>query len=280
VRDDAAKLMNIDDALERRIQALVELARELPLADQIDVSEVLAAERLGPPWNLLTPISEELLRLVGDPLRFAHDVVYPDGDLRWRLFHLGVYGEVLAEFADSGWHLEATAPLAGSSSRPAHIATRGDFEDRVHLWFEATGAWRYYGGPDVSLIYVSATQSSRSSRQSLSPDCLIVRVRPEGEVTSAAALECKYSSDPGYTVRDGYLQSLGYGFELMRLLKQDVQVFTVGPSSLVDGLSSSTVISAEPDGPSLAIGLCDPTSLRPALYRELSTSGVEVLQDA
>jgi hypothetical protein len=278
VRDDAKRLVAIDATLEPYLYTLEQVAAELPDFDEADVDEVdegevLAAERVGAPWNLLTPISEELLRLEGDPLRYAHDVVYPDGDLRWRLFHLAVYGEMLAAFADTGWRVRAVAPLTGRSSVPSHVVTRDDVTDRVDLWFEASGAWRHYGGPDTSLVYVAATDSSRTNRRALSPDCLAVRVRGDGTVDSATALECKYSADPGYTVRDGYLQSLGYGFELLQLLARDVSVFTVGPYSVVAGSSSSIIIPADQGAPSLTVGLCDPASLEVALERELQVVG-------
>jgi hypothetical protein len=257
----------IDPAPETRepISALLFLRTMLPDVDEVDDSEVRAAERAGHPWNRLTPLTLDLLRLESDPLRYSEEVIYPDDDLRWRLFHLAVYGDMVMAFIDRGWAVRATTPLVGSSRLPTHVARRGDLQ--VDLWFEGTGVWMHYGAPEHGLTYQQACAAARSARQPLSPDCVAVRHLNE-EVLSATAIETKWSVDPAYVVRGGYLQSLGYGVELVRLLARPTSVFTIGPSPVVKGISSAVALSPSSATEELVIGLADPWSIGEALLRE------------
>lgn len=243
-----------------RMAALELAAGHLPHVDAIDRSEVAAASRSGPPWNLLTPLTERLLELHDDPVRFAHDVVLPDDELRWRLFHLAVFGEVLSAFSRAGHLIVSHSPLSGSSRRPSHVASNGPL-GRIDLWFEASNAWKYYGGPG-ELAYHKATSSARYSPGELSPDCLSVWVDPHGAPVLAVALECKYSpSNPDYVVRAGYVQALGYAVELRRTLRCPVAVFVVGPRQVVGGVSEFEVLPADGVLGAARVGLADPDSM-------------------
>jgi hypothetical protein len=241
------------------------VASAIPEVADIDFSEVAAASRAGRPWNSLTPITELLLELGSDPLRYAEEVVYPDEELRWRLFHLAVYGEMVSAFVLAGWHVLSTGPLLGSARAPTHVAHRD--ASLVDLWFEASGAWRHYAN-GLPLGYWLATAAARTGRGALTPDCLAVRREGE-DVVSAIALETKYSlTDPSYVIRDGYLQSLGYAVELGRALQCPTRVITVAPTSMVEGMSVAQLLNATDQNPEIAIGLCDPWSVTAAVDRE------------
>jgi len=263
LRSDARHLLDRGTVHEEVFGALEALKALLPAEGRVvELEDIRAVERIGPPWNLLTPLSHELLRLQEDPLLYAHEVVLPDDELRWRLFHLACYGEILALLGDAGLTVASAAPLAGGARRPTHSARIGK-TGRIDLWFEASGCWDYYGSSGAISTYQSATKSALSGRQNLSPDCLVVRFdEGTGEPESVVGLECKYSENSNYVVRDGYLQSLGYSIELARLfpVSARVGVWTVGPGSLVTGESHAGVPTTSTSTPP-TVGLCEPSAL-------------------
>jgi hypothetical protein len=201
-------------------------------APEPSFEDALTVGRAGSPWNMLGAITDELLRLRRDPLLFAFEILLPDEELRARLFHLAAFGEALVALRDLGGVLVSKDLLRGASAGPAYVADVGGGRT-VDCWFEASGCWRYYGGRRYTPTYERATEGVVGYRGDLSPDCLFIL--REGTVPSAAlVLECKFSRDPTYVARDGFLQTSAYSAELATLLGTDILGLVVGPASVVD----------------------------------------------
>jgi hypothetical protein len=163
-------------------------------------SELRTVRREGWPWTALAAVSEELLRQSDLGVEeLARELLAPDPELEWRLFHLAVFGEILLGLADAGATLVSLRPL-GIGSGPVHIvALDGESWD---LWFEAGGLASHYGGTSA---YAAVTRGLRRRPRALQPDIALVR----GRDRRARVWECKFSVDDGY-LRMGVLQSMAY----------------------------------------------------------------------
>ncbi|MFL6238997.1 MAG: hypothetical protein ACJ735_05830 [Actinomycetes bacterium] len=201
--------------------------------------ELAALDSAGPPWNQLATVARELVRLESDMYQFALEVIWPDESMRGRLFQLAVYGEVLAALRDGQYVLQSRLPLTGSSSAPNHVAASWRGDD-IHVWFEASGSWDYYGsGPTA---YKTAT-AGIGGQAVPSPDCLVARVGDGGHVKAALIIECKESLNATYVARDGYLQALAYGTEFTTRTQTPTRAYTVGLDALVRFRSETDVFS-------------------------------------
>ena len=113
----------------------------------------------------------------------AFELIEPDPDLEWRLFHLSVLGQVLAT-RQLGGRVRWSAPLsAAESSGPQFNITIG--QDRWDLWFEASVAPRYYRATSP---YKMTTAGVRSAQRSIGADVMLCLPGKR-----ALMLECKWS---------------------------------------------------------------------------------------
>lgn len=192
----------------------------------------------GWPWRAVARLADRLIALDRAGLReLAAVMVAPDADLRARLFHLGILGEVLLAFRDAGLTVVSRRPLtAAVGGGPAYTAEGP--EETWDIWYEAAGAWSYY---DVTSSYREVTAEVPGRDGTLGPDVLVVDARRD----RAFLVECKYSYNPDYAVRDGYLQTLAYAAEVRSRLAQQVTALLTAPDPVVGtGGAVSTVAGA------------------------------------
>ena len=246
IRADAVSLAAaIDRPVAAQLNALHEVA-ELPLMQQgplltPDLATIEAAARAGAPWNTLAPLADALLRLSTSAGAFATEVVRPDESLAWRLFHLGVFGELLAEYRQQGWGLVSLAPLSGGASRPSYRASK---DGAIHdLWFEASGIWRYYRRFELnaSLPYRQAVSAAASSAGALTPDVVVVAQAAHDPRVAGDCLiiECKSSIDAASAARDGYQQVIAYALEARATFAPAVEAYVVGAEGAFTGVTST-----------------------------------------
>lgn len=180
------------------------LLDEPPLESALGVrptrAELRAVRREGWPWTALTLAATELLRQ-GDlgAAAVATELLFPDPEIEWRMFHLAVFGEVLLGLKDCGAGVRSLRPL-GIGSGPVHEVRK---DDRLwDLWFEAAGLPAHYGGRSP---YAAVARQLHRRPRSLQPDIALVR----RDDRRARVWECKYSMDDAY-LRVGIMQSLAY----------------------------------------------------------------------
>lgn len=228
--------------VEKQVAALTALIDHPLIAEaparRPSVQEIRAVRGLGRPWVALVPIAEYYSRL-NDVSSLASELIVPDAELAWRLFHLGCLGEVLVQLRDEGCDLTAAAPLYGGSSNPAYISLVPD-GSRVDVWFEASGCWKYYA-PDLDDPYRRAAASA-SRAAALSPDILLVRSFPNGS-SRGLVLECKSGADAAAAARDGYLQVVAYAAQLRAMTGMPVEAWVLGRDDLF-GLPTAGVLEA------------------------------------
>ena len=210
--------------------------------------DLRAVARAGRPWGNVARIAESLLVLEETPERMAYELLMPDDEIRWRLFHLGVLGVLLQALRGRGCSIVSLRPISARSAGPAFRITENT--GKVwSLWFEAAGIWSVSG---TRAPYAEATRGLALKDRSLGADLLLLS--GEGE---ALVLECKYSRNPEFVARAGYYQAVGYAAELASRLCSTVMAMVVGPDGVV-GSSSSTRVEtrSEPecDGGSEAYG--------------------------
>lgn len=217
-------------------------------------ADVLAVARAGYPWNVLAPVTGTYLRYERHLEDLASDLIYPLDSLRWRLFHIGVLGEVLGAMRDAGAHLRWRAPLSattgGRAQYTAVLPQAGD-ASALEVWFEAAGVWSRYG---TKYPYREALRALSLRPGSIGPDILVLDL----EHRRALVLECKYG-DAKYVGRNGYLQAVAYANELRVELADAIWSYIVGPEGVVNG-SSHTMLH-EPHS-AQRLGVTSPSGLR------------------
>jgi hypothetical protein len=213
--------------VETPVLAVVEVAStdlagvEAVRPDRLDLRALASS---GRPWSALATIAESLMRAETDLEFLAFELIEPDPDLEWRLFHLSVLGEVIATVRQLGGRVRWSAPLsAAESSGPQFHVTIG--QDRWDLWFEASAAARYYG---VTSPYKAATAGVRSTQRSIGADVMLCLPGKR-----ALMLECKWSAFGGYVGRDGYHQASSYLVEARSGVVIDAWSYIVGPAEVV-----------------------------------------------
>jgi hypothetical protein len=215
------------DPIRRQVAVAFSLLETEPVASANPVfptvGDISAMRAEGHPWSRVAPTAD-LLRHLNEQSLFelAQRLIRPS-EMAWRLFHLGVFGEVLWTLQRLGWSLRSIRPLSATTNGPAYEAvdSRGRKWD---LWFEAAGVWRYYGR---SAPYRIATQGVARSLRPLGTDVLLLSPFDE-----AVVIECKYSDDPNYIGRSAYLQALAYATETRTHLAHSVTTLVVVPDSV------------------------------------------------
>lgn len=186
-------------------------------------ADLRGVRSMGPPWTYLADVAKRLLALEADLERLAWEVIAPDPELAWRLFHLAVLGEVLHSLRTSGARVVSLGPLGASARGPdfAVVDSEGEGWD---LWFEAAGAWRHYGCAEP---YREVSRGVEGAGAALG--CDIMLVQPDRR---ALLIECKYSANGSVVARGGYLQALAYATEANELCPA-VTAAVVGPATVV-----------------------------------------------
>lgn len=263
VLDVASDARSVDETLvattTNQLAAAASIMERLPLSDaprqQPDRASLAAARRAGRPWSTVALLATTLGRH-DDLSVLAETLLEPDRELRWRLFHLGVLGEVLLGIRELGHHILSASPIAGTVRGPQYRVTMDD-GSQVEVWFEAAGIWR--DRREVS-PYVRATTGLRGpGNRPLGPDLLLIHG------SKALVLECKYSADPTY-VATGYEQVLAYATEL-GLLAGEVEALVVGPTEVVRDAGSVSL-------PSTSVAIVPAESIRPRVANWLQPSAI------
>lgn len=218
--------------------------------DAVDIP-VIAAE--GRPWAQMSAVTEELLALQEATIfDLARRLIAPTEE-RWRLFHLGVFGEVLRALRERGNRYRSLRPLSATSSGPA-FEVIDDAGQSWDLWFEAAGAWKYYGVCDP---YADAVAGVPGAGSALGCDIALMRF-PE----RALLVDAKYSANAAVVGRDGYRAALAYAAEARSGLAEEIVSVAVGPAEVVQcqGWTQTDVGQ---------IGVIAPEDVRHALTRLL-----------
>jgi hypothetical protein len=176
-------------------------------------------------------VAADLTRAETDLGFLAYELIEPDPNLRWRLFHLSVLGATLIALRANGARIQWSAPLAVSEVKgPQFQATMPD-TTKWDVWFEAGGAMSYYS---VESPYRGATSSVVGNTQGTGADIMLVRPSER-----ALILECKWSAHAPYVGRDGFHQAASYALQARAQLVKSAWSYVIGPSEVVTETSYS-----------------------------------------
>jgi hypothetical protein len=218
-------------------------------------SDLAGLTRGGAPWNVVAPVGAEYLRFASSLTALASELLRPsDDEFGWRLFHLGVFGQVLVALKALGAKLVSRAPLSGGTAGPAYEVLLPNTET-WHLWFEAAGVWSFYG---TKSPYVEAAAGTIGSVRALGADVLLIHPHHR-----ALLLECKYSSSATTVGRDGYHQASSYALEVRSRLAHEVLAYAVGPTGVV---TSNTVTEAFVGFSNIIVGVMPPEAIASVLH--------------
>jgi hypothetical protein len=226
----AAPVDSTEVIARERLTVALGLLDEEPLAHTEPVAptstDIAALRSEGTPWRSVAPVAAKLreLGLEATLRELADRIVWPSAELAWRLFHLAILGELLHALRTSGASVVSLRPLGASLAGPAFLVTDADDRD-WDLWFEAAGAWSYYGRADP---YASAVAGVPGAGTAIGTDLMLIR--PD---ECALLIECKYSSNPAVVARGGYEQALAYAAEAHELTAGAVTAAVVGPAGVV-----------------------------------------------
>jgi len=226
-RDALAVEPSVDLAARRQLDVALRLLDEEPLSSAVphrpDRHDLTAVRREGRPWAAVATVAQDLRELDASLALWAKRMVAPDPELRWRLFHLGVFGVLLRRLRESGAVCISRRPLSAAAPAPAYDVRCTD-GTRWDLWFEAGGLWSYY---DRWSPYMAATTNLPGANQPLEGD--IVLVDPD---RGALIIECKFSASPGTVGRGGVPQLMAYMVESRTSVAPTVHGYVVAPSGV------------------------------------------------
>ena len=193
-------------------------------------ADLAALRSSGRPWASVAAVAALLRRLDHDPSTLADELLEPDPELADRLFHVAVLGLILLELRGNGCQLAPTA-LPGSADAKPIFAVTTPAGVTWDLWFEAAGAWRFYGLVEP---FPAAVVGIEGTGGALGADIALVR---PGE---AVLCECKFSANPRYVGRSGYEQLLAYMAEARTGMVDNCVGILVGPDEIVIRSASTT----------------------------------------
>lgn len=213
-------------------------------------ADLMAVSSEGFPWNVLSPVTAELLEVQSDGiLDLVDTLIVPDDELHGRLFHLGVLGELLVSLRAVGAEVVPLRPISASASPGPAYRVQGPDGTQWELWFEAAGIWR---NRKVKSPYGHLSSAVPGAGNALGADILLAL----GD-DRAALIECKYSAHPARVARNGFHQAAAYALEAAELFESVVSV-VVGPSGIVIEPSFVTTSTAE-------LGICQPEDMNALL---------------
>ena len=212
-----ARLDVVDDALA-------------PWSDDIDATrpnrlDLLSLKTSGYPWASVGAAAELAVRAERDSEFIAFELITPDPDIGWRLFHLASYGMVIRALRNHRFVVTWRRPLSGT--RPgAQIEAIGPSGTRYDLWFEAGALRGAYGLPRAA--YYDAVRGIAGVGGAIGVDIMLI---DKGH--RALLFECKWSTNSQYVGRYGFHQSSSYALDALSGLANEVWSFVVGPSDIV-----------------------------------------------
>lgn len=220
-----------------RLQALASMADHPAVVGleprQLAGDDLKALNASGHPWRELERAATAIIHIEDMGLdQLALELLAPDDDMRGKLFHLGVCGEVLFGLQQLGCVVESTRPIGDSrsTSKPAFRTTHAGAS--WELWFESGGLWSKLS--DIQ-PYKAATQALLGQPNALSADLVLV----DRTGRRALILECKDSDDATYVGRGGYHQASTYLVEAHGRLSDETVSLTVGHGGVVSGISTT-----------------------------------------
>lgn len=204
--------------------------------------DLKALSASGPPWTDVRPVAEILLRSETDLVWFATQMLIPDEELRWRLFHLAVTGSVLNSLQRKGFSVSWNAPIGadGASLRPTFTALSPDAR-KLDIWFESQSASREYF-PGKLTPYQKATRAIQKRESSIGADIAIYDL----ETRTALLVECKFGGG-SYVARAGFHQASGYLLDHSPIWKT-IWSFVVGPSEVIEKLNDIEISGSKKVG--------------------------------
>jgi hypothetical protein len=215
------------ELLQERIApaAAVLSTRSTATALRPDRLDLLALGSSGYPWRSVAGVADVLVRSQVDPEFVAYELIAPDPEVTWRLFHLATYGMVIRALRNHRFVVTWRRPLAGSRPGP-QVEALSPSGARFDLWFEAAAARTWYDLPPST--YRDAVASIDGAGGSIGVDVMLVE-HPD----RALLLECKWGTEPSYVGRYGYHQSASYALDALNGVAAAVWSFVVGPHDVV-----------------------------------------------
>lgn len=219
-------------AAAKEALALAETPESSPRPDRHDLDALVTS---GKPWSSVEAVTSQIVRSETDLMWFAEQMLSPDEEFRWRLFHLAVLGHVLGALRERQARVSWRAPLGAGSSGP-HFVTRLPDRTEIEVWFEAAGATKYYGGPTAPAMYSETVKPVKGAERSIGADIgLFIPSRRQ-----ALLFEVKFSSDGPYIARNGFHQAAAYMLDAVGYWER-VWVYILGPEERVAGTSRAAV---------------------------------------
>lgn len=225
IRADAVAVApKVDDAVAPQLDLAESLLTIPPVLDASAVrpssTDIRAVSRQGWPWTAVADVADRLRGIESSVHEYARRLLMPSDELRPKLFHLAVLGQLLNALRARGAHVVSLRPLARTTSGPAYrVLVAGQQWD---LWFEAGAVWSHYSR---SSPYLEATSVLHGQARPLSPDILLLRLD-----TAAAIIECKYSANPDYVGGRGVTQVMAYAVESLTALAPQVASRVIAPT--------------------------------------------------
>ena len=229
----------ISPALASRLRPCIATLHQVtvPISSQAvprtpDRIDLLALARSGFPWRNIAAIADTLSRAETDLEFLAFELLEADLEVVPRLFHLSVFGSLIATLRSMGCRITWNFPL-GMAGRGPHIHILTPTAMVWDLWFEAGKSRSHY---DLSQsMYHSAVSGISGVGYPLRADVLLV-----DHPNRAMIFECKWSDNPSYVARDGYHQAASYALDTMNGLAGEVWSFIVGPHEVIPAISIAT----------------------------------------
>lgn len=226
-------LSEIEPALDepllaaREALALTQMPDTLPRPDRHDLDALLTS---GRPWSYVEAVTSKIVRSETDLLWFAEQMLSPDPDLRWRLFHLAALGHLLLALRKHQARISWRAPMGAGSPGPHFVARLPDGTN-VDVWFETAGANKHYGGASAGL-YSQTVKPVHGAERGIGADLgLYIPSRKH-----ALLFEVKFSWYGPYISRNGFHQAAAYVLDIGDRWER-VWSYILGPEERVSGTS-------------------------------------------
>jgi hypothetical protein len=197
-------------------------SRELPRPGRLDL---LSLRTSGHPWTSVGAAAEMLAKTEQDPEFVAFEMLAPDPDTQWRLFHLAAFGMVIRSLRSHRFQVTWRRPLSGTRPGP-QVEAVDPSGSSYDLWFEAGAARSAYGLPKGA--YTEAVRAIQGVGSPIGVDVMLL-----DKGSRALLFECKWSTDSQYVGRDGFHQSASYALDALDGLAAEVWSFVVGPHDVV-----------------------------------------------
>jgi hypothetical protein len=202
-----------------------------------DRLDLLSLASSGYPWTSVAAAADLVVKADHDPEFIAFELIEPDPDIGWRLFHLATYGMVIRALRNHRFYMSWRRPISGSRTG-AQIEAIGPSGTSFDLWFEAASARNTYGLPRSA--YYDAVESIPGAGGPIGVDVMLIE---RGK--RALLLECKWSTNVAYVGRYGFHQSASYALDAVAGLADQVWSFVVGPQEIVPTTNVASGLHAQ-----------------------------------